>query len=128
MTTSPDDSLRLTVTASGRELCVALAGDLDYDTADDLMRTVREQLAAHPAPDALRLDCGRLAFCDSTGLATLLMVHRLTTGTGTALHLHDRPAFLDRLLRQTGTLDHLVRPDHADDQEAEAHTGPPGQP
>ncbi|MCQ0025528.1 STAS domain-containing protein [Streptomyces somaliensis DSM 40738] len=126
MTTSPDDSLRLAVTTSGRELRITLAGDLDFDTADGLTRTVREHLAAHPAPDVLVLDCARLAFCDSTGLATLLMAHRLAAGSGTALHLHDRPGFLDRLLRQTGTLDHLVRPDHADDQEA--HTGPPRQP
>ncbi|MCP9999480.1 STAS domain-containing protein [Streptomyces sudanensis] len=128
MTTSPDDSLRLTVTDGGRELCLALAGDLDYDTAEGLTHAVREYLAEHPAPDVLSVDCARLAFCDSTGLAALLMVRRLTAGTGTALHLRDRPALLDRLLEQTGTFDHLVGPDRAGERDTEAQTRPPRQP
>ncbi|MFJ8696151.1 STAS domain-containing protein [Streptomyces roseolilacinus] len=128
MTTLPDESFRLTVATSGGELRIALTGDLDYDTADALMRTAREHLAVRPAPGVLHLDCERLVFCDSMGLATLLMIHRVCTGTGTAFHLHNCPGFLEQLLRQTGTLDYLACPDHAAEQDAEMHPRPPQQP
>ncbi|MFH9500530.1 hypothetical protein [Streptomyces globisporus] len=43
-------------------------------------------------------------------LSALLMIGRRTTVAGVRLHLDDRPAYLDRILELTGTLDYLTTP------------------
>ncbi|WP_424185342.1 STAS domain-containing protein [Actinokineospora sp. G85] len=84
---------------------VVVEGDLDFDTADALLREVAERL---PGPRALRLDLAGLGFCDSYGLSVLLMVRRRVEAVGTCLHLDNRPGSLERLLVVTNTLDHLT--------------------
>jgi len=95
-------------TASPRAGRIALAGDLDHDTGDGLLREIVHHLDAHPGLAALHLDCTRLGFCDTYGLAILLMAQRRLTGAGVRLHLDHRPGTLDRLLTITGTLTHLT--------------------
>lgn len=114
MTHLPPPALRLTVARAARELTVGVAGDLDLDTGDHLVDTVTELLALHPGVRGMRLDFAELSRIDSGGLSALLMVHRRTGAAGCVLYLGNRPAPLERLLRQTGTLDHLTaRPVHA---------------
>ncbi|MEU3828956.1 anti-sigma factor antagonist [Streptomyces sp. SID486] len=108
MTTLPPPALRITVTRGARELTVDVAGDLDYDTVDHLVETVSEQLARHPEVRGVRLDFAELSWIDSVGLSALLMIHRRTRAVGGVLYLENRPALLERLLRQTGTLGHLT--------------------
>ncbi|WP_228979441.1 STAS domain-containing protein [Streptomyces sp. DH12] len=126
-TTFPDDALRLTsTTTGGGAVRIGLAGDLDHDTADDLLHAARAHLGLRPPPPALHLDCRELTLCDSMGLATLLTLHRDATAAGTALHLDGRPAFLDRILQLTGTLEHLTsRSAPAAEDETPAHARPP---
>ncbi|WP_251096283.1 STAS domain-containing protein [Streptomyces sp. Caat 7-52] len=117
MTDLPPPALRLTVTHGALELTVDVAGDLDLDTHDHLVETVTEQLARHPEARGVRLDLTELSWIDSVGLSALLMVHRRTRAAGRALYLDNRSALLERLLRQTDTLDHLTaRP--AQDEDA----------
>lgn len=107
----PVDPLAMAVTHPAPGVIrLRLTGALDFDTAEDLLRTVRHHLRARPAPTAYELDCSGLTACDSTGLSTLLMAHRLTEEAAVPLPLTHRPAFLDRLLDLTGTLNHLTRP------------------
>ncbi|MFF9499690.1 STAS domain-containing protein [Streptomyces sp. NPDC014656] len=94
-------------TADGT-LRVELAGDLAWDSTDDLLDAVRTRLDRAPAPSDIRLDCARLTLCDSMGLSALLALHRLASAAGGRLHLDRRPAFLDRLLLLTGTYEHLT--------------------
>ncbi|TXS52403.1 STAS domain-containing protein [Streptomyces sp. t39] len=109
MTTHPDDILRLTVApADDGGVCLRLAGELDWESAGDLVEAARAQLTRPPGPRTVHLDCAHLALCDSTGLSALLMVHRDVTAAGGLLRLDNRPAFLDRMLALTGTLDHLT--------------------
>ncbi|MER5202080.1 STAS domain-containing protein [Streptomyces sp. NPDC002825] len=89
-------------------LYVALAGDLVWDSADELLDAVRARLAPGNAPTDLRLDCAALTLCDSMGLSALLALHRLAEAAGVPLHLDRRPPFLDRLLLLTGTYEHLT--------------------
>lgn len=109
MTTIPPVGLLLTVSLTDEHtVCVTIEGDLDYDSSERLLDETSRQLARHTGLRHLRLDCSRLATCDSMGLATLLAVHRVTTKAGMRLHLDERPASLDRILRLTGTLNHLT--------------------
>lgn len=110
MTTHPDDILHLTVsTADDGGVCLRLVGELDWESAGDLVETARDQLGRLPEPRcAVHLDCAQLSLCDSTGLSALLMVHRDVTAAGASLRLDNRPAFLDRMLALTGTLVHLT--------------------
>ncbi|MFR9725792.1 STAS domain-containing protein [Streptomyces sp. MS19] len=83
-------------------------GDLDRDTADELLEAVTEQLARHPGLLQLRLDFARLGDCDALGLSCLLMIQRRATAARVRLHLDNRTPRLDQLLRTTGTLRHLT--------------------
>jgi anti-anti-sigma factor len=87
---------------------IAVVGELEFATARLLLQLVTDRLAEHPEVRDVRLDCAELAFCDSSGLSTLLLVHRAVTGAGSRLHLDNRPPALDRLLTRTGTTAYLT--------------------
>ncbi|MEV6203561.1 STAS domain-containing protein [Streptomyces sp. NPDC051771] len=107
--TSPDHTFDVrAVAASDRILYLTLTGDLAWDSADELLDAARAHL--DPATDraGLHVDCAGLTLCDSTGLSALLALHRLAEAAGVPLRLDHRPPFLDRLLRLTGTYEHLT--------------------
>ncbi|MEU6440189.1 STAS domain-containing protein [Streptomyces sp. NPDC047046] len=107
MTAPPPGGLRLEhrAAAPGR-LVIALVGDLDYDTAEQLGEEVVTALAT-PGLTALALDCAGLEGCDSMGLAVLLQVRRHTDRAGVRLTLERPPDSLRRLLGLTGTSEHF---------------------
>ncbi|MFF7176895.1 STAS domain-containing protein [Streptomyces sp. NPDC008121] len=109
MTSHPHVPFRLdAATAGDGTLHLTLAGDLDWDTAEDLLRAARAHLAPEHRPADVHLDCSGLTLCDSTGLSTLLTLHRETATAGVRLHLEGRPEFFDRLLHLTGTYQHFT--------------------
>ncbi|WP_424217217.1 STAS domain-containing protein (plasmid) [Streptomyces sp. BI20] len=120
----PEDrpGLRLTTTDAEDGVRVALSGDLDRDTADELLREVDLRLTDGSGAPVLRLDCAELGAIDSMGLSALLMVRRRTEAAGVGLRLEDRPAHLDRVLSLTGTLEHLTA------SEPGGAADPPGEP
>jgi anti-anti-sigma factor len=87
---------------------ITVVGELEFATAQLLLQLVTDRLAEYPEVRDVRLDCAELAFCDSSGLSTLLLVHRAVTGAGSRLHLDNRPPALDRLLTRTGTTAYLT--------------------
>jgi anti-anti-sigma factor len=110
MTDLPSSEFTLGVLERGPALIVRVIGELDHDTSDDLVRTVAGRLTGEAAFGEVRLDFADLAWMDSSGLAALLMIHRHVTASAARLHLDNRPAFLDRMLRVTDVLDHLTAP------------------
>ncbi|MEU5593307.1 STAS domain-containing protein [Streptomyces sp. NPDC020298] len=111
MTDPQTTEFAVTVLHEPTTLTVRVAGDLDYDTSDDLIGTVVEHLAAGGArPHGVRMDFRHLTWIDSTGLSALLMIHRRTAAAGVTLHLDNRPDVLERMLRLTNVLDHLTAP------------------
>ncbi|MFI0961195.1 STAS domain-containing protein [Streptomyces sp. NPDC021080] len=114
MTTSHPPAFTLTVDVQPAALVVHVAGDLDHETCDELMRAVDRHLGDHRGSEGrileLRLDFASLGSIDSMGLATLLMIRRRTDAAGLRLRLDRRTRCLDRLLEITGTLEHLTRP------------------
>ncbi|MEU8760311.1 STAS domain-containing protein [Streptomyces sp. NPDC048659] len=109
------------VTAPGGSLRVTLAGDLAWDSADELADAVRACLG--PETSDLRVDCARLTLCDSMGLSALLALHRLAGTAGVPLRLDRRPPFLDRLLLLTGTHEHLTGRSEGLEPEGDAPSG-----
>ncbi|MFE2877691.1 STAS domain-containing protein [Streptomyces roseus] len=110
MTTPHPDHLRLTRVDTGDRVRIELDGDLDHDTADLLVNEATAQLSTRTGLGHLHLHCGGLGTIDSMGLSALLMISRRTAAAGVRLHLEDRPANLDQILRLTGTFDHLTAP------------------
>ncbi|MFD0319312.1 STAS domain-containing protein [Streptomyces flavalbus] len=110
MTLQPPNGFRLqtVLPAQTGDVCIRVVGDLDWDTADELAKLAREHLETGVPSRTLRLDFTDLTACDSTGLATLLMIHRYAVATDHRLHLDHRPERLERLLELTGTLAHLT--------------------
>lgn len=105
----------VTVLREDATLIARVGGELDYDTSDDLVSAVTERLTgADGPPSAVRLDFRDLTWIDSSGLSALLMIHRRTRALGADFHLDNRPAVLERMLRMTNVLDHLLGRDHTD--------------
>lgn len=108
MTTSPSHHLRLTTVDAASTVRIEVNGDLDHDSASDLLAVVTGKLAGRPDLKDLHLHCAGLGAIDSVGLSALLMIHRHTSAAGVRLHLEHRTARLERLLTVTGTLEHLT--------------------
>ena len=98
----------VTITKTGRSACVRVAGDLDYETADEVVEAASQLLARQVKLIDLRLDFSGLTFLDSAALSGLLLLQRRATQSGVQLHLDHRPAFLDRVLQVTGLYDHFA--------------------
>ena len=88
---------------------VAVRGDLSHGTADRLLAEITE-VAGEAGLARIVVDCAELEFCDSHGLAVLLMIRRRLSGEMIALALDNRTVRLDRLLALTGTATLLTGP------------------
>ncbi|MFF3562684.1 STAS domain-containing protein [Streptomyces sp. NPDC002574] len=86
---------------------IRVAGELDHETAPDLLDAVTGELAAQPPPGGLELDLSGVAVCDSSGLSALIVALRRATGAGTGLRLTGLPTQLVRVIRVTGLAAHF---------------------
>ncbi|MEU3146522.1 MULTISPECIES: STAS domain-containing protein [unclassified Streptomyces] len=122
MIPQPHRPFTLTVEAGQGTAHLRLAGDLDYDTCDELVEQAEQCLTTHPDLQDLRLDCAELRFCDSMGISVLLMIHRKTSARNIRLNLDDPPPFLERILDTTGVR-HLFSQAHPPQQTGQATPG-----
>ncbi|WP_250002957.1 STAS domain-containing protein [Actinoplanes sp. M2I2] len=80
------DQLTVTVgKADGRVTVLTVGGELDRDIAHVLEEAGRAALGS--GVERLVLDLGGLAFCDSSGLRTFVLLHRLAGERGASLRL-----------------------------------------
>jgi anti-anti-sigma factor len=99
---------------------VAPRGELDCDTAPEFESAFAEALRpegteADP-PACVVVDCTRLAFCDSSGLNSLLRVRRQALERDVEVRLAAVPGVVTRLLDLTGITG--VMPCHSSVAEA----------
>ena len=87
-----------------------VTGDLDYETADEVVEAATQLVARQVDLIDLHLDFSALTFLDSAALSGLLLLQRRATQSSVQLHLDHRPAFLDRVLQVTGLYDHFAAP------------------
>ncbi|MER7764022.1 STAS domain-containing protein [Streptomyces sp. NPDC097619] len=95
--------LRISRRGAPAGTCVlVVAGEVDYDTAPMLVRSLNAALAGPPVPDSLVVDCSGLTFCGSAGLNALLTTYRSAAEGAVAFALASPLPQLRRLLRMTG--------------------------
>ncbi|MET7806907.1 STAS domain-containing protein [Micromonospora chersina] len=93
--------------AAGRAR-LRLTGELDFDTAPDLVAAAAE--LRRDGYQELLLDFARVTLCDSSGLSALVVIHR--SGAGTVLLDSVNPP-VRQLLDRTGLAELLAVPPSA---------------
>ena len=88
-----------------REVELVLAGEIDYDTAQELRAAMTAALRG--SIDVLTLNLTGVTFLDSTGVGTLVVARRICTDLGVSLILRDTNPFVARLLGVVGVADLL---------------------
>jgi anti-sigma B factor antagonist len=109
-------SLTITTKDATTGPVMEIAGDLDYDQAPRLRQTL-VALSLRPG-QRLVLDLSRLRFCDSSGIAALILARNRAVAAGADIALATVPAGTARILRIVG-LDHVF-PMHCDVDAATA--------
>jgi anti-sigma B factor antagonist len=104
--TAGADPLSITVDRRGDTALLAVAGELDLHTSDQLTQAVGHALDTAPA--AVELDASGLSFADSAGLRALLVARDDAQRRGATLRLTAVSEPLDRLLEMTGLRDVLI--------------------
>ncbi|MEU4040036.1 STAS domain-containing protein [Streptomyces collinus] len=105
----------------GHANALTVNGPLDHTTAAILDRTVEDALRRHAT---VILDLTGVTFCDSSGLNTLIRLHRGAHSIGGQLALAAPPAQMMRLLTTTGA--DRIFPIHGSLAEAwQTHPEPP---
>lgn len=84
---------------------VALAGDLDIVTSEDVKRRLAALL--EDGNRKITVDMGEVDFIDSSGLGALVAVHQLASSKGSHLVVRSVPSRVQNLLRLT-RLDRLL--------------------
>ncbi|MFJ5137686.1 STAS domain-containing protein [Streptomyces sp. NPDC088707] len=87
---------------SGATAVVTVAGELDRDTQEPLHTALTEALDRRP--ERIVVDCGRLTFCDSTGLNLLLTMRLDALEAGSRLELAALRPPVDRVFDVTGVV------------------------
>lgn len=92
--------LDISVHRAPEETVVTLAGEIDIHTVSRLVAAVEDGL--EEGTSRLLIDMGKVTFCDSQGLGTLVVLNRTATRARSSLVLTNVGAFLTRLLEVTG--------------------------
>lgn len=103
--TPPPGRLGVTVDARDGEVVLALGGELDLASVEDLERQIAAAQALGPA--RLVLDLARLQFIDSSGLRTIIQADAHARAQGTDLVLRPGGESIQRVFELTGALDAL---------------------
>jgi anti-sigma B factor antagonist len=98
----------LTTHREGERGIVALAGELDLHTADQLTAAVTTLLDQHVT--ALDVDAGGLSFADSAGLRAVLTARAAAQQAGVSFGVTEASEPLARIIEITG-LSELLRAD-----------------
>ena len=102
--------MELTRNDEDAAVVIAVTGDLDIATADQLFREAHDALRAGEG-STLVLDLSGVSFLDSSGIGTLVELRNVATDTGGALVLR-RPSDRTRRLLEITALDTVFSIDH----------------
>jgi anti-sigma B factor antagonist len=98
--------LRLQERTEADRVVVALAGELDIDSAPRVQRAIA-RLCERDELCALTLDLSQLAFIDSTGLAAVVYVSKLCERCDCELAVIRGPDTVQQVFALTGLLEQL---------------------
>ncbi|WBB81201.1 STAS domain-containing protein [Micromonospora sp. WMMD882] len=88
---------------SARHARLRLTGEIDFDTAPDLVRAAGRALAE--GYDDLTVDLAGVTLCDSSGLSAFLVIHRSGVRSVRLVGINDR---VQQLLARTGLAELLT--------------------
>jgi anti-anti-sigma factor len=109
VTLSIETSTSIGTSASGgSEYVIAVTGELDYGTAQQLRAALMTALAA--APGVIVIDLAGVTFLDSTGIGTLVVASRICADMEIELRVHAANPFVARLFHVVGVADLLGIP------------------
>jgi anti-sigma B factor antagonist len=118
-----DEPVRITDHGDGT-LEVSLYGDIDFANSPSVREAIRAAVA-DATPPAIRVDLGAVTFLDSSGIAVLVIAHRLASSAGARFAVTNPSAAVYEHLRLTGLADlfGVERPAPADGQPQGADAG-----
>ncbi len=87
--------------AEGRQLTIAVIGELDHHAAKDLMDSI-DRCMEQNLPSKTLLDLGGLTFMDSSGIAVVLRAKRRMEALGGSLIVVNIPKQAARVLETAG--------------------------
>ena len=97
----------LTCTGEGRDIRIALEGEVDHHQARRLMEQTDREIDRR-LPKRVVLDLGGVTFMDRSGNAVLLRAYKRTVEVGGALTVRNVPEQADKVLRAAG-LERIIR-------------------
>lgn len=97
--TAKKSVLELATSADGETTVVWASGSLDIATADQLESAAREAMSSG---SAVVVDVSGLALCDSTGLGTIVRLHRHAQSLGQQFAIRNARRHVADLLAMTG--------------------------
>jgi len=98
-------ALDLEIVDAAGAVVVALAGDLDMATAEELAEGALREVNRSPA--AMTINMRRLSFCDSAGINVLVRIRNACERTGTAFRVAEPQPHVRVLLEITGVAEFL---------------------
>jgi anti-sigma B factor antagonist len=109
-----DEPVRITTQDDGA-LDVALYGDIDFANSPAVREALRAAVA-QAAPPAIRVDLSAVTFLDSSGIAVLVIAHRLATAAKARFLVENASPAVHEHLRLTGLTElfGMARPGESD--------------
>jgi anti-sigma B factor antagonist len=101
-----DEGFSITTRRDGGRVVLALVGELDLHTADELTTAVSGLLEQEVT--RVEVDAGGLSFADSAGLRAVLIARAAAAEAGASFGVIDASGTVERLIEITGLSDLLV--------------------
>jgi anti-anti-sigma factor len=117
-----DEPVRIT-DQGDRTLEVALYGDIDFGNSPGVRETIRDAVNRH-APGTIRVDLGAVTFLDSSGIAVLVVAHRLAGAAGASYMVVNASPGVYEHLRLTGLAELFGVPRPRDREDADGRPAP----
>src|SRR4051812_10270514 len=96
-------------TVDARDRCIVeLAGEIDLSNSTRVNLEFEIIFSRTPPPRLVRVDCSRVTFMDSMGLAVLLKARRSAESAGSVLWAEPRSRVIERLLTLSGLTELLA--------------------
>ena len=96
------------VEGSGSWVRIAFSGEIDIETTDVIRQAVDAALAEHPDATLVELDLAAVTLIDSTGVGTLVSVHRGLSERGIRLLVTNPVKIVERVFKVTGVFQMLT--------------------
>ena len=101
--------LNVRTEATGADMVVHAAGEVDMSSFDALSAPIRQALE-RPGVTGVTVDLAGVSFLDSNGIRVLVESYRLASKVGARLVVRNAQEPVDRVLRVTGVADLLGLP------------------